>query len=282
MSNPIAYIAQFLREKYNLEGKLTQLPGEKDLNFRLSSASGEYPPQNSHPAEPEENLALQIAALEHLHSQCRWAVPSEPIAHVQQVIRTKTGEAISTIQTPDGPRLAHLLTFIPGKLWAHCNPHTPNMLRSLGHALGSLDGALGSFAHPATQRKLKWDLAHANWIRDYLTLIAEPAPGRHHVERRLNEYESTVQPWLQTLRQQVIYNDANDYNIVVAAQRPPPPAPPPSERERGGAASSLVLRGRVRLLRRGEGADIALSTSATSSTTPHLRPRHRLRLCHAG
>ena len=159
------HIAHFLKENYGLEGQLTQLVGEKDLNFHLSSPSGEYLLKIANPSEPRENLELQIAALKHVHNQLS-------IANIQRVIRTTSGDAITTLQTPDGARLAHLLTFIPGKLWAHCNPHTPEMLRELGHALSSLDGALAGFSHPAARRKLKWDLAHANWIRDYL----------HHLE----------------------------------------------------------------------------------------------------
>ncbi|NJM41066.1 MAG: phosphotransferase, partial [Anaerolineae bacterium] len=225
---------------YNLHATAKALPGEKDLNFRLTTTDGEYLLKIANPAEPRENLELQIAALEHVLSQL-------PIANVQRVIRSTSGQAITAIQTPDGERLAHLLTFIPGKLWAHCNPHTPEMLRNLGRALGTLDGALSTFSHPAAKRHLKWDLARAEWIRDYVHLITDPA-RRALVEKYLRIY-SSIHPQLSSLRHQVIYNDANDYNIVVVAQMEGDGAPSPVPT--GEGADGIAHR-------RGGGLSIAL------------------------
>jgi Ser/Thr protein kinase RdoA (MazF antagonist) len=42
-----------------------------------------------------------------------------------------------------------------------------------------------------------------------------PAARRAIVERFLTQYESNVAPMLAELRTSVIYNDANDYNVLV-------------------------------------------------------------------
>jgi Ser/Thr protein kinase RdoA (MazF antagonist) len=91
-------------------------------------------------------------------------------------------------------------------------------LYSLGQVLGTLDSALQSFQHPAAHRALKWDVAHAGWIRDYLPYLTD-APRRAWVEQCLSDYERSTLPALAQLRTGVIYNDANDHNLLVNAGR---------------------------------------------------------------
>ena len=206
-------------QHFNLITTVTPLPGELDQNFRLTTATGQrYVLKLSRPNASREVLALQHAALTHV-AACG--------APVQRPMPTRDGETVAVLDTQDGPdvcvgpRLAQLLTYLPGTLWAHCNPHTPAMLRNLGRALGQVDAALADFSHAAAQRELKWDLAKANWIRDYVQHIAQ-LDRRTLVENWLADYEARVQPALAGLRQQVIYNDANDYNIVVPDDREQP------------------------------------------------------------
>jgi Ser/Thr protein kinase RdoA (MazF antagonist) len=47
------------------------------------------------------------------------------------------------------------------------------MARELGELLGRIDATLSGFDHPAAHRDLKWDLARASWIRDYVHHIAD-------------------------------------------------------------------------------------------------------------
>jgi 4-aminobutyrate aminotransferase-like enzyme/Ser/Thr protein kinase RdoA (MazF antagonist) len=211
-------------ERYGLQATAHALAGEKDLNFRLipanAGAGSEFVLKLSEPIAPDQveslraTLAMQAAALTHAAERVHDVA-------LQRVVLTVTGQTITSLDTPEGTRLVRLLTYLPGRLWAHCNPHTPDMLRSLGRALGEVDAALASFAHPAAQRDLKWDLAKAAWVRNYVQHIAS-AERRAMVETWLNEYETCTQPKLATLRQQVIYNDANDYNVILLSPHPQP------------------------------------------------------------
>jgi 4-aminobutyrate aminotransferase-like enzyme/Ser/Thr protein kinase RdoA (MazF antagonist) len=198
-------------EVYGIAAAAQPLPGEHDRNFHLRAAAGaEYVLKLSHAAEQREVLDLQNQVLQHLEAQA-------PALALPRVRATSAGEPIATVPDRDGaPHYARLLTYVPGKLLARTNPHPPELLRSLGGLLGTLDGALRDFTHPAARRELKWDLARAAWIRDYLPHIAQPE-RRALVERFLARFEADALPMLPRLRASVIYNDANDYNVLVGA-----------------------------------------------------------------
>ncbi len=201
-------------EWYGLSVSARPLPGERDLNFYLHSDSGqEYVLKIAHTGEEEAALDLQNKAITHLNA--RAAALSLP-----EVCPTRTGADMAVITGPGGEsHWLRLLTYVPGDLWAQVNPHTPAMLFSLGQTLGQIDAALQDFDHPAAHRLLKWDLPHAGWIADYLGYI-EALERRAIVETCLTRFETEVKPHLPHLRRSLIYNDANDYNILVSADDP--------------------------------------------------------------
>jgi 4-aminobutyrate aminotransferase-like enzyme/Ser/Thr protein kinase RdoA (MazF antagonist) len=204
------------REVFNFEVTTKSLPGEYDDNFHLSSADGrEFVLKIMHPAREQSFVEMQCQALHHLALRA-------PHLSLPRVCTTRRGDAFAFATLSDGTkRLVWLLTFIPGTVLAKVNPHSPELLGSLGHFLAEMDAALEDFSHPAAHRELKWDLARARWIRDYFHCI-EDAERRALVERFLALYESEVVPALKSLRRSVIYGDANDYNVLV---NPPLPQP---------------------------------------------------------
>ena len=215
---PVKYQAPKLTEReaealaqewYGLRAAASGLPSERDQNFLLTTDAGEqFVLKIAQTHEQREVLDLQNRALEHLAERA-------PSLALSRVRAAKTGEDIITITSSDGTRhLMRLLSYVPGKLFARVKPHSSELLRSLGYTLGVMDEALIDFTHPAAQRELKWDLARAAWIRDYLQHITEPQ-RRALVERFLIEFETKVIPALPRLRTSVIYNDANDYNVIV-------------------------------------------------------------------
>jgi 4-aminobutyrate aminotransferase-like enzyme/Ser/Thr protein kinase RdoA (MazF antagonist) len=190
-------------------GAVEALPGEHDANFLLRTDGGEpLVLKLSHAGEERAVLEMQAAALEQL------AVRAPELA-LPRVRPAPDGARIATAAGADGSEhLARLLTYVPGKLLAETRSHTPELLRSLGAALGTLDRALLDFDHPAAARELKWDLARAGWIRGYLGYITD-TKRRALVERFLALFEADALPRLAGLRQSVIYHDANDYNVIV-------------------------------------------------------------------
>src|SRR5690242_18342812 len=159
-------------------GAAEALPGEHDANFLLRADGGEsLVLKLSHASEDRAVLEMQVAALEQLAARA-------PELALPRVRPTPDGARIATAVDANGTaHCARLLTYVPGKLLAETRPHSPELLRSLGNALGTLDRALLDFAHPAAERELKWDLARANWIRDYLGYITDA--GRRALVERL-------------------------------------------------------------------------------------------------
>ena len=208
--------AQLARKIFSLDVSAKSLPGEYDDNFHLTSADGgEFVLKVMHPAREQSFVAMQCGALQHLAQRA-------PHLSFPRVCTTPSGEAFTTATLPDGTkRFLWLLTYVPGTVLAKVNPHSPDLLRSLGQFLGEMDVELAGFSHPASHRELKWDLSRAGWIRDYLQYIGDSA-RRALVERFLGLYESEVIPALPSLRRSVIYGDANDYNVLVSAPWPQP------------------------------------------------------------
>ncbi len=206
--------ARIARECYGLHAAVEPLPSERDKNFHLRTETGqEFVLKIANVAEQRDILDLQNKAMEHVAARA-------PSLLVPRVCATPAAETITTTTAAHGAQhFVRLMTFVPGKLLAHVRPHTPALLRSLGRVLGTLDRALEDFTHPAADRPLKWDLRRAGWIREYVPRIADPA-RRAMVERLLAQFEAEVAPALPALRSSVIYNDANDYNVLVTEDHP--------------------------------------------------------------
>jgi 4-aminobutyrate aminotransferase-like enzyme/Ser/Thr protein kinase RdoA (MazF antagonist) len=208
--------ARLAREIFGLDVSAKSLPGEYDDNFHFTSADGrEFVLKVMHPAREQSFVEMQCQVLQHLAKHA-------PNLALPRVCATPGGDAFTVATLSDGTkRMLWLLTYVPGPVLAKVNPHSPELLQSLGQFLGELDAALADFSHPAAHRELKWDLAHAGWIRDHLQHIGDPA-RRALVERFLALYESEVVPALKSLRRGVIYGDANDYNVLVSPPWPQP------------------------------------------------------------
>ncbi|HMD06512.1 MAG TPA: aminotransferase class III-fold pyridoxal phosphate-dependent enzyme [Candidatus Acidoferrum sp.] len=208
--------ARLAREIFCLDVSAKSLPGEYDDNFHLTSVDGrEFVLKIMHPARDQSFVEMQCQALQHLAKRA-------PQLSLPRVCPMPGGDAFTVATLSDGTkRLLWLLTYVPGPVLAKVNPRSPELLRSLGEFLGEMDAALGDFSHPAVHHELKWDLARAGWIRDYLKHIEDSA-RRALVERFLALYESEVVPAVKSLRRSVVYGDANDYNVLVSPPWPQP------------------------------------------------------------
>jgi 4-aminobutyrate aminotransferase-like enzyme/Ser/Thr protein kinase RdoA (MazF antagonist) len=207
---------QLAREIFALEADARALPGEYDDNFHLTANDGRgFVLKVMHAGRERSFVDMQCRALQHLARRA-------PHLAVPRVCPTPSGAAFQNVRVADGSeRLVWLLAFLPGTVLADVKPHEPELLESLGRLLGEMDAALQDFSHPSLKRELKWDLARAGWIRDYLRHI-DDASRRKLIERFLSLYEVEVVPALPRLRRSVIYGDANDHNVLVSAPWPQP------------------------------------------------------------
>ncbi len=202
--------ASLAQRLYAIEAHAQPLPSEYDQVFKLVAADGAaYILKVMHPSRDAAFIDLQCRTLQHLAERA-------PTLALQRVVPTRQGDAFTRVRVADGSeRIVWLLSCLPGKMLLDFRPHSPALLESLGGLLGAVDAALQDFVHPAAQRDgFKWDLSCALWIKGRLSAIVDPA-RRALIEHAVALYERDVLPRAPRLRRDVIYGDANDYNVLV-------------------------------------------------------------------
>lgn len=199
----------FAQQYYGISTDATPLTSERDQNFLLTTAEqGQYVLKIANAQEERAILDLQHESLRHVAAQS-----DIPVAHLYPTV---DGQPLATVTSADGvTHFVRLLTYLPGKPLGTVKPHAPELLEKLGDYLGKLDKALATFAHPAADRVLQWDLQQASSvINRYKGEIAEPA-RRLLVEQMLTYFEQHTVPLLSQVRTSIIHNDGNDYNVLV-------------------------------------------------------------------
>jgi 4-aminobutyrate aminotransferase-like enzyme/Ser/Thr protein kinase RdoA (MazF antagonist) len=208
-----AWAEALAAREFRIVGRADALPSERDQNFRITTDDGQaFVLKIANATEPRDILEFQNAALEHLARQ-------QPSLPVPRVCRSVSGESI--IQATGGggrQHLARMLTWVPGDVLAEVKPHTEELLESLGRRVGETNRAFEGFTHEAMRRPFPWDLMGTPWIAGELWRL-ESQPRRRLIERVLARFEDFVAPRLGALRQQVVHNDWNDYNVLVSPLR---------------------------------------------------------------
>lgn len=200
-----------LRDAYGLEGDISSLPGEYDLNFVITAPNGRFVFKVMRASCEVQFVEMQIAALQHVGR-------SELAGIVPEVICTKAGASIAMLSDGCGEqRIGWLLSFLPGTLMAELEVWTPTLAASIGNLLGRLDRELESFEHPLLDRELKWDLRQADWISEHIETIGDPG-RRAHMQRISARLVEDLKPRLDALPRRAIYNDANEMNVFVTRQ----------------------------------------------------------------
>jgi 4-aminobutyrate aminotransferase-like enzyme/Ser/Thr protein kinase RdoA (MazF antagonist)/murein DD-endopeptidase MepM/ murein hydrolase activator NlpD len=202
------------RDLFGIEASGAPLPSERDQNVLLTTAGGErFVLKISNAAEDPRVIDLQNQAL------VRVTTAASGLG-LPRVRPTRYGTLMGSLRDATG--VAHqvrLLTWVPGQVLADVRPHTRELLVSLGDVLGTIDAALEEFDHDAATRDLKWDPRKAGWIRDYMAQVDDPA-RRALVERLYTWADAELARLAPALRTSLIYNDANDYNVLVDGHDP--------------------------------------------------------------
>lgn len=199
--------AALLSDVYGIHGELTELHGERDLNFRVDATDGRrYVLKVHHPEDSGEVVEMRTLALAHV----RRVDPGLP---VPDVLRTPTGATRAPIAGADG-RVSdvQVVTFLEGS-----HPDTARLdataLFEWGRCTARLGRALRGFFHPAAGYRIQWDVRHTGSLRDRLDLLGPDA--RKLVEPVIDRFDAHVAPRFEALRAQVIHNDMNPLNVLV-------------------------------------------------------------------
>jgi hydroxylysine kinase len=206
---PLERAVGLVREYYGLDTRAARLTGERDENFRMSAADGrEFVLKVAHPAENPGVSGLTTAALLHLESQ-------DPTLPCPRVVRERGGHTrVRFVDERGIERTARLLTYLPGQPLISM-AGLPGLPGACGRLGGRLTRALRTFAHPAAHRAIVWDVHHAG----YLAGLVGEVPGfpcRREAIEVLERIVPRIAAHFPRLRQQVVHNDLNPRNILVA------------------------------------------------------------------
>ncbi|HSD69428.1 MAG TPA: phosphotransferase [Woeseiaceae bacterium] len=226
-NNPLAIIASelpqltaetavhLLREHYAIE-VLTASPlvSERDQNFRLRTADGRrLVLKIANVAEEPVVTDFQIRALQHIE---RYQARHGTRCNAPRIVPTRDGRAQIEISANGQTHIARVVTFLAGVPHGDAQPSIA-YCRNAGRYLAELDLALRDFDHPGANQNLLWDMKRAVDLRQLLPCISTPAV-RERVSRCLDYFEGQVLPHFGSLRWQVIHNDLNPDNVLLAAE----------------------------------------------------------------
>ena len=195
---------------YGIHATAELLTSERDKNFRLATADASaYLLKISNPSEADEVVDLQTACLNHI-------ADVDPARPVPRLLRTLAGTNEDYIILADGRRCAmRLLTYLEG-VPAKGTARSRAQRVQLGAALAELDLALRDFVHPAASHDLLWNVARADRLAHLVDGIVGDAQ-RRIVRHFMDRFIDKLLPRLARVRAQVIHNDFNLYNVLVAA-----------------------------------------------------------------
>ncbi len=205
---------EYLLSNYALTGRFEPLPGELDANYKVTTHDARHFLLRMHAGDAAHHeVELQTSVLQFLEH-------ADPTLQVQRAVANVRGDVLPTVTAADGsPRQLRLSTWLDGEVWATSvssqRERRAASAASLGQLLARLDKALEPFDHPAADRDHRWDLARAGDHLQYVSHIEDPAK-RDVVESVLRRFVDVIAPRLKHQARQLIHNDANDYNVLLA------------------------------------------------------------------
>jgi len=195
---------------------LVRFATEKDDTFRIDAADGRrYVLKIANPEEGVAEIELQLKALQHIAR----AAPELP---VPRVYPDGEGNSLPEITDRTGQRRrVRLLSFLDGTPFDRVISTTAAQRAQIGAVLARLRLALADFRHEAESRVLAWDVQHLMTLEPLLAGIADAnASQRTLLADALARYAEVVAPRIPHLRAQVLHNDFNQSNVVVAPDSP--------------------------------------------------------------
>ncbi|MBN2398802.1 MAG: aminotransferase class III-fold pyridoxal phosphate-dependent enzyme [Candidatus Aminicenantes bacterium] len=200
--------AAIAKNMYAVQAEARTLPGERDQNFLLTTAAGErFVLKIAHAGEEWSMLETQNQVLRHLEKR---------LSFCPRVVAAQNGKFIAEMVTADSNRhFVRLLSYLPGRPLATVKKHRAGLMVDLGRRLGEISRALADMDIPGFRRDFHWNLAQASeLITEYLPLVKDPSL-HDLLEKGLVDFIRHAGPLLPALRCSVIFNDANDHNILV-------------------------------------------------------------------
>lgn len=205
----LAMARSVLETRFGIVAEATALSGERDRNFRITTADGRsYLLKFTHPAEREAVTDFQVSALLRLAER-------DSTLPIPRVVRGLDGDPAPIHVLADGrSSRVRLSSYLSGTPLAGQVP-SRRFCHTLGQWLSRLDEALADFDHPVAGQTMPWDLQRADqWLPQTDSL--EDPQARQAVRRPLRHFAEQLRPRLDRLPRQPIHNDLNGHNVLFA------------------------------------------------------------------
>nr|WP_298929557.1 aminotransferase class III-fold pyridoxal phosphate-dependent enzyme [uncultured Allomuricauda sp.] len=185
-----------------------KLNGYDNFNYHVKTSSNSYIFKTySYTQELFDLIEAETKALLFLDQDKTQAFPI-PIPFIN-------GDYTKVLELDGKATICRMLSFIEGSFIGDITP-TKKTYASLGDFLARLDIKLQGFNNYTLRaRKWEWDLQYLHLNKKYISDIPN-AHDRNVVSYFFQQFEEIVVPVLPELRKQTIYNDANEWNILVS------------------------------------------------------------------
>ncbi|CAM4177963.1 aminotransferase class III-fold pyridoxal phosphate-dependent enzyme [Flavobacterium weaverense] len=201
-------IISLIAEHYSLAVICRILNGYDELNFLLTDSSDKK--YIFKIATEEHNPYFLDAQVQMINLLSKSALSKK----FQHYIPANSSVDIGKIIFDGSTYYFRLLSYLEGDFWVNQKEKMLALSYNLGLFLGEMDLTLKDFKHPAANRHYDWDVKNTLDVRKNLHYI-KSHENRRLVAYFLMQFETEVQPHISSLRNAVIHNDANDYNVLV-------------------------------------------------------------------
>ena len=208
MSSRTRRAGAIARDVFGVAGEVRRLPGECDLNFRVSGPGGDIVLKLS-PLLRLPVFDLVTACLEHLEA----AEFPGPVPRPVPPSATAASPRVAHVTFEGAPYVACAVTWLDGIPLAEVRPRSLAVLEELGAFLAELGAALADFDHPALERDFPWRMEAASTVVDSHLQYLER--GRELVEITADRAWVRLDPVVDELSGGVIHNDGNDFNVLI-------------------------------------------------------------------
>ena len=191
--------------------EIKKLDGYDNANYMVKADDQRYI-FKTYPFDQElfEVIVAESAVLNQLQEKHQGQFP--------RPIPFENGEFVQIHNLEGSSQICRLLSFVDGQFLGDINNQLEHA-QSLGSFLGQLDLALAPL--PSTvfkARQWEWDLQYLHLNKKYLDAIEDPS-RRSMVAYFMQQFDAKVLPIAEGLRKQLIYNDANEWNILMKKDR---------------------------------------------------------------
>lgn len=198
-------IRKLIREHYGLEAiSLKPLEGYEDKTYLMASGEGNWI-LKEHLFKPgiKERISLEVRLMDHFASSGTYSFPKHRL--------TRSGQEALLA----GNRVFRVLSYLEGTFMGELRP-ADRPFASWGRLLGALARKAKDF--PGQQQGLEaspWDLQHLGLHKASLREQVQDTRLAAVIAYFIGQFEAEVEPCRFELRMGFIYNDANEWNILL-------------------------------------------------------------------